>query len=329
MKWFLLFLFGSSISLHAEQPIRIGHFPNVTHAQAVMAQASGEFEKKVGTKIEWKTFNAGPSAMEALMAGAIDVTYVGPNPAINAFIKTQGQGLRVISGSAGGGAALVVRSDMNINSDKDFNGKIIATPQLGNTQDVAARTWFKEKGYATKETGGTLTLLPIANPEQLLLFQRKSISGAWTVEPWVSRLVIEGGGKIFLEEKNLWPDGKYVTTHLVVNKKFLDKNRALVKKLVSAHVELTQQLNANKKQSIVLINAELKKETGKELPQNVIDSAMDRLEFTWDPISSSLFKSAKDAQAVGLLKDLPDLSSLYDLSLLNEVLAEKKLPVVK
>ena len=308
---------------------RLGHFPNVTHAQALLAHANGDFEKEIGIPIRWTIFNAGPSAIEALFAGAIDATYVGPNPAINGYIQSHGKALRIVAGSASGGAALVVRQDAKIQSDRDFNNKIVATPQLGGTQDVGARVWFQKKGYCVKEKGGTLTVLAISNPDQLLLFQKKELDAAWTVEPWVSRLEAEGNGKIFLEEKTLWPEGRYVTTHLVVRSQFLKKNPGIIQKLIRAHIEVTQKLNANKQASALIINQELQRETGTKLSPTTLQSALNRVEFTWDPLSESLYKAAKDAHEIGFLENPPSLNNIYDLTILNEVLMEKRLPLLK
>jgi NitT/TauT family transport system substrate-binding protein len=311
----------------AASAIRIGNFPNITHGQAVYARATGEYEKKTGVPIQWTSFNAGPTAIESLFAGAIDATYVGPNPAINGYLKSKGQFV-IIAGAASGGAGLVVRKDTAIASEKDFNDKIVATPQLGNTQDVAAKVWFADKGYKLKESGGNLTVTPLANPDQLTLFQKKEIHAAWTVEPWLSRLEIEGGGQLFLDEKTLWPNGRYVTTHLAIRKEFLDNNRELVKKLIAAHVDVTEKINSNKAAAAKIINEELKKETGKALPDEVITRAMQRVEFTWDPIASSLQKSADSAHKIGFIRQQPDLKGIYDLSVLNDVLRERKLAEV-
>jgi NitT/TauT family transport system substrate-binding protein len=308
--------------------LRLGHFPNITHAQSIYARATGQFEQKLGVPIKWSSFNAGPTAIEALFADAIDATFVGPNPAINGYIKSNGGKFVIVAGGASGGAGLVVRTDSGINTEKDFNDKIVATPQLGNTQDVAARTWFGERGYKLKEKGGTLTLLPLSNPDQLTLFQKKEIHGAWTVEPWLARLELEGGGRLFLDEKTLWPEGRYVTTHLIVNRTFLANNPKLMKRLLEALVEVTQQINSDKAAAARVLNAELKKETGKALPDAVIARAMERVEFTWDPIGSSLRKSAGAAYRVGFLRAPPDLAGIYSLRLLNEVLQEKQLPPV-
>lgn len=327
--WFLLvWPVWHAFSQQAGQ-IRIGHFPNLTHAQAVYARATGQFEKAVGVPIKWTAFNAGPSAIEALFTDAIDAAFVGPNPAINGYVKSKGTKFVIIAGAASGGAGLVLRKDSGISSDKDFNNKTIGTPQLGNTQDVAARIWFSQKGYRLKEKGGSLSLVNLSNPDQLTMFQKNQVDGAWTVEPWVSRLEVEAGGILFLDEKTLWPEGHYVTTQLVINKHFLATNRELVKKLITAHVEVSQKIQADPSGAIQILNEELKKETGKALKAEVIERAMKRVEFTWDPISSSLFKSAESAHQVGFLRKVPDLKGIYDLGVLQEVLKEKNLPPVQ
>ena len=315
---------STSASEEARQ-LRLGHFPNITHAQAVYARAGGQFERKIGVPIKWSSFNAGPTAIEALFTDAIDATFVGPNPAINGFIKSRGEKFVIIAGGASGGSGLVVRQDADIQNEKDFDGKTIATPQLGNTQDVAARVWFGERGYQLREKGGTLTLLPLSNPDQLTMFRKKQIDGAWVPEPWATRLVVEQKGKVFLEESSLWPNGKFVITNILVSTKFLNDKPDLVKAFL---VEVTQQINADKAAAAQVLNAELKRETGKALPDAVIARAMERVEFTWDPISSSLRKSAEAAHKIGFLRTHPDLKGIYSLTTLNEVLQEKHLAAV-
>jgi NitT/TauT family transport system substrate-binding protein len=311
------------------RPFRLGYFPNITHAQALYARATGEFEKALGIPIEWIPFNAGPSAIEALFIDAIDAAFIGPGPTINGYIKSKGEKFVIVAGSASGGAGLVVRKDSGIAGERDFNGKVIATPQMGNTQDIAARFWFAEKGYRLKEQGGTVELVPLSNPDQLTMFKKKQIDGAWTVEPWLSRLELEAAGRLFLEEKTLWPDGRCATTHLVVNKKFLAENRDLVKKLLSAHVEVTRRINADKEATAKLLNEQMKKETGKALKAEVISRALNRVEFTWDPIAPSLRKSAEFAHKIRFLKAEPQLKGIYSLKLLNEVLRKKNIPEVR
>jgi NitT/TauT family transport system substrate-binding protein len=316
----------ASVLAEEAKQIRIGHFPNLTHAQALYARATGSFEKAIGIPIKWASFNAGPSAIEALFTDAIDMAYVGPNPVINGYIKSKGTKFVIIAGAASGGAGLVLRTNAGINSDADFNDKIIATPQLGNTQDVAARIWFTEKGYRLKEKGGRLSLVPLSNPDQLTMFRKKQIDGAWTVEPWLARLELEGQGVVYLEEKSLWPQGRYVTTQLVVNRAFLSRYAETVRKLLSAHVEATQQINADPGAAGSLLNAELKKETSKALKPEVVATALKRIDFTWDPITSSLYKCAEAAHRIGFIRTEPKLDGIYDLALLEEVLKEKKLP---
>jgi NitT/TauT family transport system substrate-binding protein len=336
---FLLLALGSCTSRGAEKVIlRVGHFPNVTHAQAMIAHGlsragKGWFEERLGpgVEVQWFVYNAGPSAMEAIFARSIDLTYVGPNPAINAHLKSQGEEIRIVAGACSGGAALVVQPDGRIKTDTDFRGKKIATPQFGNTQDVAARAWLKSKGLNITMTGGDASVIPTANPDQLSLFQQGQMDAVWTVEPWVSRLEQEAGGKVYLEESSLWKDtgGKYVTTHLVSSVKFLKEHPDLLKKWIAAQVELTKWINDHPDEAKRILNEEMKVETTKALPQATLDSAWKRLEITYDPVRASLLKSAEDAYRIGFLKEHPDLSRIYDLGLLNEVLREKGLTEIK
>ena len=308
--------------------LRLGYFPNLTHAQALYARATGAFGK-VGARIQWIAFNAGPTAIEALFTDAVDATFVGPSPTINGYIKSKGDKFVVVAGSASGGAGLVVRGDSGITTAKDFGGKVIATPQLGNTQDVAARVWLAEQGYRLRERGGNVSLVALSNADQLTMFRKRQIDGAWTVEPWLARLEVEGGGTVFLEEKALWPGGRYATTHLVVNKTFLADNQEVVRNLIAALVEVTGRINSDKAAAIPILNDQLKRETGKALKPEVIQKAMTRIELTWDPICSSLKKSAEASHRIGFLRAAPRLEGLYALSLLNEVLKEKNLPPVE
>jgi NitT/TauT family transport system substrate-binding protein len=305
---------------------RAGHFPNITHSQGVIGQANGWFEKALSpaARVEWKVFNAGPSAIEALFAGALDLTYIGPNPAITGYVRSQGEALRIVAGATSGGAALVVRRDSGIQKPEDFHGKKVASPQLGNTQDVALREWLLAHGLQSREKGGDVQVIPIANPDQLTLFLKKEIDGAWAPEPWASRLIHEAGGRLFLDERNLWPNGQFVTTHLIVSTKFLREHRDLVKRWVRAHVELTEWINQNLPEAKRALNQEIKRETGKALPEGVLDDSFSRLQVTYDPIRSSLFTSARWAFEAGFLgRTRPDLSGIYDLSILNEVLKER------
>jgi len=320
---FLLSFFGHAL---AQTVIHVGAFPNITHPQAMVGKANGYFEKAMGpnVKIDWKSFNAGPTAIEALFAGAIDMTYVGPNPTISGYVRSEGEALRVVSGAASGGAALVVRADANINKPEDFHGKRVASPQQGNTQDVALRSWLKAHGMKTNDKGGDVTVLPMANPDQLTLFLKKDLDAAWAPEPWATRLIREGNGKLFLDERDLWPHGQFVITNLIVRTKFLQEHPDLVKNWIRANMELTEWINKNLPEAKKLINQQIQKETGKALPQPVIDEAFSRIEITYDPLRNTLLTSAHSAFEAGFLgKQMPDLSRLYDFSLLNQVLAEK------
>ncbi len=307
--------------------VRVGHFPNITHSQPMIGKTQGWFDRALApeARVEWKTFNAGPSAIEALFAGAIDMTYIGPNPTISGCVRSQGEALRVVAGATSGGAALVVRADAGIKKLEDFRGKKIASPQLGNTQDVALRAWLQAHKLRSREKGGDVQVIPIANPDQLTLFLRKDIDAAWAPEPWASRLINEANGRLFLDERELWPNGQFVTTHLIVSTKFLHEHRALVKKWIRVHVELTEWINKNLQEAKWLLNQQIQKDTGKPLPAALLDDSFSRLEVTYDPVRSSLLTSARWAFETGLLgREQPDLSGLYDLSVLNEVLREKK-----
>lgn len=312
----------------AQSPVtvRVGAFPNITHAQAMVGKANGSFEKALGSgaKIEWKTFNAGPAAIEALFAGAIDMTYIGPNPTISGYVRSNGEALRVVAGASSGGAALVVRNDSGISKPADFHGKKVASPQLGNTQDVALRSWLRNNGLKSTDKGGDVQVIPLANPDQLTLFVKKELDAAWAPEPWATRLIREGNGHLFLDERTLWPGGQFVCANLIVNTKFLKEHPDVVKNWLRAHVELTDWINGHLPEAKKSLNSQIQKETGKALPDAVLEEAFSRLQVTYDPLRASLLTSAKSAFDAGFLgRQAPDLSGLYDLSLLNQVLAEK------
>ncbi len=293
------------------RPLRIGHFPNITHAQALVArqlarQGKGWFEERLGpeVKLEWFVYNAGPSAMEAIFADSIDLTYVGPNPVLNAYDRAKGEELRVIAGAANGGAALVVQGDGRIAGPQDFKGRKLGTPQLGNTQDVAARAWLKAQGFAITQLGGDVQVLPTANPDQLSLFQSGTLDGVWTVEPWVSRLELESKGKIMIEQKDA------LTTVLASSVKALQERPELVRKFAAAHAELTDWINAHPEEAKELVRAELKELTQREFPAATADRAWPRLKFT-SAISRAPFDALMtEAQSVGFLQGATDLGKL-------------------
>jgi NitT/TauT family transport system substrate-binding protein len=312
-------------SLTAQQTIRVGFFPNITHAQALVGQAQGTFEKALGPSvhIEWKAFNAGPSAIEALFANAIDLAYIGPSPTISGYMQSHGEALRIIAGASSGGASLVVRAGANIHKPQDFHGKTIATPQLGNTQDVALRAWLHANGLSTVDKGGDVRVIPTENPNQLPLFLSGRLDAAWAPEPWATRLIHDAHATVFLDERTLWPGGQFTAAHLIVGTKFLHDHPGLVKTWLRAHVESTDWINAHPAEAKILLNAQIQRLTGKALPAEDLNEAFGHLTITWDPVRSSLLTSAQHSFDAGFLKHPPDLSNLYDLTLLNQVLAEK------
>jgi NitT/TauT family transport system substrate-binding protein len=303
----------------APTTVHLGYFPNVTHATAVAGVERGIFEKALGDDtLEVATFNAGPAAVEALLSGAVDATYIGPSPTINAFVQSHGDAVRIISGATAGGASLVVTPD--ITTPEKLKGKKIASPQLGNTQDVALRYWLKTKGFTTDPSGGgDVSVLPQENSQTLDAFKAGDIDGAWVPEPWATRLVQEGGGKVLIDEADLWPEGGFVTTHLIVRTEFLEDHPGAVRRLLEGQVEASAWVNANPEEAQKAVNAGIAKVTGKSLAPEIISAAWENLTFTNDPVASSLRASAKHAEDVGLLEDV-DLAGIYDLKLLNEVL---------
>ena len=311
--------------------LRLGYFPNVTHAQPNVGLERGTYAQVLGenVKLETKAFNAGPSVIEAIFAGALDASYIGPNPAINGYVQSQGKDIRIIAGATSGGALFIIRQDRGISAPADFANKKLATPQLGNTQDVALRAWLKKKGLNAREQGGNVTVLPTANADTLTLFKKGDIDGAWVPEPWGTRLVQEAEGKVYLDERTLWPGGDFVTTHLIVRAKFLADHPDIVEKLISAHVDVTGYIQANPAEAKALLNRSIEKATSAALPVKVIDGAWENQKITYDPIASSLKKSAEDAFALGFLEKNPDLANIYDLTLLSKVLKQKNLPDVK
>jgi len=303
----------SSSSIRAETKIRVGHFPNITHAQGLIAhalsrQGKGWFEQRLGagTKIEWFVYNAGPSAMEAIFAKSIDLTYVGSGPALNAYTKSNGDEIRLIAGAANGGAGLVVQPDGNLNTPADFRGKKIATPQLGNTQDISCRAWLTEGGLKITQLGGDAQVVPTANPDQLGLFKAKKVDAVWTVEPWLSRLEQEASGKVIVEEKEV------ATTILVSSAKFLSEQRDLAKKFAQAHGELTEWIAKNPDEAQRLIKAELLEETKSDMTQQIIAAAWKRIVFTSETPRAAVEKFMQNSVKAGFIKKTPDLSKLFE-----------------
>lgn len=304
-------LLGTSLRAEDTVTLRFGHFPNITHAQGLIAhalsrQGKGWFESRLGpgVGIQWFTYNAGPSAMEAMFAGSLDVTYVGQGPALNAYLKSEGAEIRIISGAATGGAALVVRPDGGIKSPADFRGKTIATPQFGNTQDISCRAWLKTNGFKVTQTGGDIRVLPVANPDQLGMFQQKQVDAVWTVEPWVTRLLRKANGQIFYDDKDV------LTTWLASSAKFLNQHRELAKKIAQANVELTVWLQSHPEEAQKLLVQELEAETKSKVEPESVGEAWKRIRFTSEVSPQLVMKAVADGQAAGFIKGSTDTSKL-------------------
>ncbi|MEU7134218.1 aliphatic sulfonate ABC transporter substrate-binding protein [Streptomyces sp. NPDC046261] len=308
--------------------VRIGYFPNITHATALVGEREGLLQKELGgTRLRSTTFNAGPSEIEALNAGSIDIGWIGPSPAINGYVKSRGKSLRIISGSASGGVKLVVNPD-RISSPDDVRGKRIATPQKGNTQDVAFLHWIAEKGWKVdpRSGKGDVSVVRMDNKVTPDAFASGSVDGAWVPEPTASRLVSQGG-KVLLDESTLWPDGKFVITNVVVSQKFLAAHPDVVEAVLRGSVRTNAWIAANPRKAKASANAALKRLSGKELPAEVLDAAWQSIATTDDPLAATLRAQADHAVAAGLL-ERPDLSGIYDLTLLEKVLRAEGRPAV-
>lgn len=324
---------GQNVSSAApgdDQPLtlRLGYFPNLTHAPALVGIKKGYFASALGSNvtIETHTFNAGGDAITAILSNSIDATFVGPSPTTNAFVQSHGEAVRVIAGSTSGGALLVVRP--GITSVAQLKGKKIADPQLGATQDVALRWFLKNNGFATDTLGGgDVSILPQDNAQTLTAFKQGQIDGAWVPEPWASRLVVEGKGKILVDERDLWPQGQFVTTNLIVRTDFLQAHPKRIKALLEGLYQAIAYLNSNPSDAQTLTNGAVSEITGKALANGVVAAAWPHMTFTLDPLAATLKVSADHAHAVGLVPAV-NLKGLYDLSLLNQVLAAHNQPAV-
>ncbi|MEG1260319.1 MAG: ABC transporter substrate-binding protein [Akkermansia sp.] len=298
--------------------INFGHFPNISHVQALVAHhlsrtGVGWYEERLSrelgkpVKINWYTYNAGPGAMEALFARSIDLTYVGPSPAINAFVKSSGSEVRIISGSAEGGAALVVRGDSPLKAPLDFKGKVVATPQLGNTQDVSCRAWFADAGMQVTQSGGDVKILPTANPEQLSLFRMGKLDGVWTVEPWVSRLELEAGGKVLVDERAA------LVTVLASSSSFMSENPAVIAAVVKAHRELTEWIKSHPDEAQKIVVDEMGELTHSKIDPELVKNAWDRITLTADLDLLKLQTFVKNAHRAGFMKTIPDVNGMVQV----------------
>lgn len=298
-----------------DAPLRVGYFPNVTHAQALVGMADGTFGRALGGRVAPRVFNAGPAEMEALLAGELDLAYVGPGPAATAYLRSRGEALRVIAGATSGGAALVVR---DARGPEDLIGKRVASPQLGNTQDVALRTWLRGHGLSDREGPRGVRVTPLANPDILALFARGDLAGAWVPEPWAARLVAEAGGRILVDERTLWPEGRFPTTVLVASVRALTEQRADVEAFLRAHLELTGRWRGAPGPFADAANAAFATITGKRLGPGVLADAFSRLEPVSDPLARTLAETTAHAQALGFAPP-GDVSGIVDARLLQEI----------
>lgn len=306
--------------------VRLGYFPNVTHATAVVGVANGDFAKALGPNVELKTstFNAGPYVIEAIFGSQLDIAYIGPSPTLNGFIKSDGEEIRVVAGAVENGTLIVGSKKRGITKLEQLKGATIATPQLGNTQDISAKAYVTQVLGAKLGSGaGETSVIPVANPDIEILFAKDQLDAAWVPEPWGSRLIESGLVTVIAEEKDLWPEKKFLLTNVIVRRKFLEQHPQIVKDFLKAHVALTKELTADRQKFAATINTEMKRITGKELPPAVIASSLDHVSFSVDPSNTSFESFFEKGKALGLLRaDRIDLNTLIDRTLLNEVLKE-------
>ena len=319
---------GASASPSPATELRLGYFANLTHVPALIGVDKGLFAKELGaTKLKTQVFNAGPDEVTALFAGALDAAYIGPSPTVNAYGQSNGDAIRIIAGAASGGAQLVVRD--GINSAADLKGKNIASPQLGNTQDVALRTWLTSKGLKNSVTGGgDVTIKPTKNADVLNLFKSGKLDGGWEPEPYASRMVLEGKGHVLVDERDLWPGGKFVTTNLVVRTAFLKEHPDAVAALLRGHVAAVQLATTDAAAAKTAINSGLAAAGSSALSDAVFDRAWSEMTVTYDPIASALKTSADNGVTAGTAEKKIDLAGIFALKPLNAVLEAQGLAAV-
>ncbi|RKT53151.1 ABC transporter substrate-binding protein [Saccharothrix australiensis] len=307
--------------------VRLGYFPNVTHAAALIGVDKGLFAKELGnTKLTTQTFNAGPDAVNALLGESLDATFIGSGPVINAYAKSKGEAIRLVAGATSGGAQLVVKPE--IGSAADLKGKVVTTPQLGNTQDVALKKWLSDQKLGIGTAPEQVNVTNTENAQSLDLFRKGDVQGAWAPEPWSSRLVLDAGAKVLLDEESLWEGGRFPTTVLVVRTEFLRDHPETVEQLLRGHLAATDFAQGNKAEAKQVVNGALKALTGKSLGEPVLDRAFDHIELTMDPQAKAFPRLAQDAVAAGVAKEAADVAGLVDFTLLNKVLSAAGKPTV-
>jgi len=302
--------------------VRLGYAPNLTHAQALVGLARGDFARALPPpyRLTATPFNAGPAMIEALFAGELDLAYLGPIPAINGFGQWQGRAIRIVSGSASGGSGLVVRNGSGIETERDLAGRSIAVPQFGGTQDVALRGYLARRGLRTYERGGSVRVLSVPNSESLTLFKKGQLDAAMVPEPWIERLVQDAGGRLLVDERTLWPGGRYATTVIVARRAFLDRHPDLVRRLLDAHVRITEFVAAHPADSVTLIGKQVRAVLGRALPRRIVEAGLKRVEPTVDPLPSTVEAYGEQEWRLGYLKRKPALRGIVDVRLLNDVL---------
>jgi len=301
--------------------VHIGYFPNITHSQALVAKQNKSFEKAFGStaKVQWKQFNAGSSEIESFLAGAIDIGYIGPGPAINGYTKSKGD-LQIIAGATDAGAILVSRKDENIKNVKELADKKVAVPQFGNTQDLCLRNLLSRNGLKDKTQGGNVEIIQAANPDIKTLLESKQIDAALVPEPWGSRLVLEANANIVLDYNKVWRQGNYPTAVVLVRKEFLNDHPDIVEKFLKTHVELTDYINKNKEKASDEINNQIYELTKKKLSKGILTSSFNRITVTNDPKKQATDEMIDLSVSTGFIKEKPDAKNLINLELLNKVL---------
>ncbi len=321
---------ASNSTVSQNTPVRVGFFPNITHSQALIGKAGGQFQQALGegNPIEWKSFNAGPAEVEALFAGEVDIGYIGPGPAITAYAKSNGD-VQIIAGATDAGALLVTRKDLVLHDVKELSGKRVAVPQFGNTQDLSLRNILQTNGLKDTTKGGTVEIRQVENPDVKTLLDRGEIDAALVPEPWGSRLVQEIHANVLLDYNQVWRDGKYTVAVVVATSKFIKEHPDLVEKFLRTHVELTDYINTNPDKARDIANGQIKELTNKPLAPDILVASFGRQTVTNDPEKDSVIDFVQLSLDAGFIKSKPDLKNLFDLAPLNKVLKEKGLAEIQ
>jgi NitT/TauT family transport system substrate-binding protein len=320
-----IFALGIQSVDQEENMVRVAFFPNIGHSIAIVGMEEGIFSEKLGnqTTIKTRLFDSGPQVIEALYANEIDLAYLGPGPAINGFLKSDGKSLKILAGAASGGVSFVVHPDSDIKSPTDFSGKRIAAPQIGNTQDVSLRNLLHQNNLKPVEKGGTVYVINVKNPDIFTLFSKGDLDAAWIPEPWATRLVQQLDGIRLFQEKDLWPNQKFSSAVLIVRSEFLEKNPDVTQRWVDAHVETANWINEHRNETEIIFNDFLKKETGKTLDPKILHEAFSNLQITSDPIKSSVYTFAERANALGYLgREGYSLEGIFHTEQLNSIKTE-------